>query len=103
MQLVLRLRNAQGAVVYSDTVVTRLALSGTPTCLSPSVQFLVPSSRLAAGLTWQVVRDVDDPTGTVLGTASGESMQAAAPSGGRLSVLCSDAVRTVRSSVIAPN
>jgi hypothetical protein len=46
---------------------------------------------------------VDDATGTVLGIASGESMQAAAPSGARLSVLCSDAVRTVRSSVIAPN
>jgi hypothetical protein len=62
MQMVLRLRNAQGAVVYSDTVVTRLALGATPPYLSPSVQFLVPSSRLAAGLTWQVVRD---PLGVV--------------------------------------
>ena len=62
MQIVLRLRNAQGAVVYSDTVVTHLALGSTPTYFSPSVQFLVPSSRLAAGLTWQVVRD---PLGVV--------------------------------------
>jgi hypothetical protein len=62
MQIVLRLRNAQGTVVYSDTVVTRLALGAAPTYLSPSVQFLVPSSRLAAGLTWQVVRD---PLGVV--------------------------------------
>jgi hypothetical protein len=46
---------------------------------------------------------LDEATGTVLGVASGESMQAAAPSGARLSVLCSDAVRTVHSSVIAPN
>ncbi len=57
MEIVLRLRNAQGTLVYSDTVITRLALGASPTYLSPSVQFLVPSARLASGLTWQVVRD----------------------------------------------
>ena len=57
MEIVLRLRNAQGTLVYSDTVTTRLPLGASPTYLSPSVQFLVPSARLAAGLTWQVVRD----------------------------------------------
>src|SRR4249919_1680014 len=57
MEIVLRLRNSQGTLVYSDTVTTRLPLGASPSYLSPSVQFLVPSARLAAGLTWQVVRD----------------------------------------------
>jgi hypothetical protein len=62
MEVVLRLRNAQGTIVYSDTVVTRLPLIGSATYLSPTVQFLVPSARLTSGLTWQVVRD---PRGVV--------------------------------------
>jgi hypothetical protein len=57
MQLVLRLLDAAGTVVYSDTSVTTLALGANPTYTSPSVQFLVPTGRLAAGLRWQVVRD----------------------------------------------
>jgi hypothetical protein len=62
MEVVLRLRDAQGTLIYSDTVVSRLALGASPTYLSPSVQFLVPSNRLAAGVTWQVARD---PRGVV--------------------------------------
>jgi hypothetical protein len=46
---------------------------------------------------------LDEATGTVLGTAAGESMSAIAASGARLSVLCSDAVRTTRTSVVVPN
>src|SRR6476619_2807889 len=41
MEIVLRLRNAQGTLVYSDTVTTRLPLGASPTYLSPTVQFLV--------------------------------------------------------------
>jgi len=62
MEIVLRLRNAQGTLVYSDTVITRLPLASSASYLSPTVQFLVPSARLAAGLTWQVSRD---PRGVV--------------------------------------
>lgn len=62
MEIVLRLYDAQGNLAYSDTVVPRLPLTSSASYLSPTVQFLVPSARLAAGLTWQVVRD---PRGVV--------------------------------------
>ena len=57
MQLVLRLLDAAGSVVYTDTALTRGPLLPTATYVSPTAQFLVPSAKLAAGLKWQIVRD----------------------------------------------
>jgi hypothetical protein len=67
MQLVLRLTDASGAVVYTDTAVTHVALGAAPTLISPSAQFLVPVGKLAAGLKWQVTRD---PNGLAADDAS---------------------------------
>jgi hypothetical protein len=55
--IVLRLTDASGAVVYTDTAITRGTLTTAPTFVTPTAQFLVPASKLAAGLKWQVVRD----------------------------------------------
>jgi hypothetical protein len=57
MQLVLRLIDASGSVVYADTATTRGSLADVPSYVSPSAQFLVPAAKLAAGLKWQIVRD----------------------------------------------
>ena len=57
MQLALRLFDATGALLRTDTAVTRGPLSPSPTYDAPSAQFLVPASALKAGLTWQVARD----------------------------------------------
>jgi hypothetical protein len=57
MQLALRIFDATGALIRTDTAVTRGTLSPSPTYDAPSAQFLVPPSVLTAGLTWQVVRD----------------------------------------------
>ena len=46
---------------------------------------------------------LDDATGAVLGTAVSESMRAIAAPGARLAVLCSDGLRTTRTSAVAPN
>ena len=67
MQLVLRLMDASGTVVYTDTALTRGSLNATPTYISPSAQFLVPTGKLAAGLKWQVARD---PNGVVADDAT---------------------------------
>ena len=67
MQLVLRLMDASGAVVYTDTTVTHGSLGASPTPISPSAQFLVPVGKLAAGLRWQVTRD---PNGVVADDAT---------------------------------
>ena len=57
MQLALRIFDAGGALIRTDTAVTQGTLSPSPTYDAPSAQFLVPASVLKAGLTWQVVRD----------------------------------------------
>lgn len=57
MQLALRIFDASGALIRTDTAVTQGALSPSPTYDAPSAQFLVPASVLRAGLRWQVVRD----------------------------------------------
>jgi hypothetical protein len=61
-RVVLRLLDAGGAVVYADTATTAGTISSATASTSPTLQFLVPSARLAAGKTWQVVRD---PAGLV--------------------------------------
>jgi len=62
MRVVLRLFDAGGTVVYSDTASTSGTIPSTPSAVTPTVQFLVPSAQLAAGLHWQVARD---PAGLV--------------------------------------
>jgi len=62
MRVVLRLVDAAGAVVYSDTTSTSGTIASTPSAVTPTVQFLIPATRLAPGLRWQVVRD---PAGLV--------------------------------------
>jgi hypothetical protein len=57
MQLALRIFDAGGVLIRTDTAVTQGTLSPSPTYEAPSVQFLVPASVLRPGLTWQVVRD----------------------------------------------
>ena len=57
MQIVLRIFDATGALIRTDTAVTQGSLGASPTYDSPSVQFLVPASVLKGGLKWQVVRD----------------------------------------------
>ncbi len=55
-QLVLRLTNASGGIVRTDTaVVAGTIASGS--YAAPSVQFLIPSTVITSGLSWQVVRD----------------------------------------------
>ena len=75
MQIVLRLFNAAGAIVRTDTAVTSV-LSVLPSYNSPSVQFLIPAASLQAGMRWQVVRDprrvvVDDSSSNDVYPASG--------------------------------
>lgn len=55
-QLVLRLTDASGAVVRTDTVVPA-PIDGAVTYDAPTAQFLVPASQLRSGLRWQVRRD----------------------------------------------
>ncbi|HWH51437.1 MAG TPA: hypothetical protein VN651_07825, partial [Gemmatimonadaceae bacterium] len=62
MRVVLRLIDAGGTVVYSDTASTSGTIPPTPSAVTPTVQFLVPAAQLAAGLHWQVARD---PAGLV--------------------------------------
>ena len=57
MQIVLRLLDASGALVRSDTALTVAALGTAPSFEAPSVQFLVPAAVLRSGLRWQVLRD----------------------------------------------
>ena len=57
MQLVLRLFAASNGLIRSDTFRMTTALSTAPTFLTPSAQFLVAASQLAAIASWQVVRD----------------------------------------------
>ena len=57
MQIVLRLFDANGALVRIDTALTVGALGTTPSFEAPSAQFLVPAAVLRSGLTWQVIRD----------------------------------------------
>ena len=57
MQVVLRLFNASGTLVRSDTAVTTGTLGASPSYATPSAQFLVPAATLAAGLRWQIARD----------------------------------------------
>jgi hypothetical protein len=57
MQLALRVFDATGALIRTDTAVTKGTLSPSPSYDAPSAQFLVPASVLEPGLTWQVVRD----------------------------------------------
>ena len=57
MQLVLRLFDAGGALVRADTVTRQATIDASPDYAAPDAQFLIPASRLAPGLRWQVVRD----------------------------------------------
>lgn len=57
MQLVLRLFDASGTMIRSDTATTSASLGLSPTYDAPSAQFLIPASALKGGLKWQVVRD----------------------------------------------
>ena len=57
MQVVLRIFDATGALIRSDTAVSSGIFSPSPTFASPNAQFLVPASVLKPGLRWQVVRD----------------------------------------------
>ena len=57
MQVVLRIFDAGGALIRTDTAITTGTLGLTPTYDAPTVQFLVPASVLKPGLRWQVVRD----------------------------------------------
>ena len=57
MQVVLRIFDATGALIRTDTAVTTGVLSASPTYDAPTVQFLVPAAVLKPGLKWQVVRD----------------------------------------------
>lgn len=69
MQVVLRIFDAAGAVVRTDTALTTGMIGPTPTYASPSAQFLVALAVLKAGMRWQVIRDPkriapDDSTAT---------------------------------------
>jgi hypothetical protein len=57
MQVVLRLFDASGALVRTDTAQTSGSLGSSPSYQSPSAQFLVPASAIATGVRWQVERD----------------------------------------------
>ena len=57
MQLVLRIFDATGAMIRSDTAMTSGTLGASPSYDTPSAQFLIPASVLKGGLKWQVVRD----------------------------------------------
>lgn len=57
MQVVLRIFDATGALIRSDTATSVGIFGPSPTYASPNAQFLVPASMLKAGLRWQVVRD----------------------------------------------
>ncbi|HVX39420.1 MAG TPA: Ig-like domain-containing protein [Gemmatimonadaceae bacterium] len=56
-QLVLRLFDAHGAIVRTDTVMVAGTLSATADFAAPSAQFLVPASVLDSATSWQLVRD----------------------------------------------
>ncbi|MDQ2664971.1 MAG: Ig-like domain-containing protein [Gemmatimonadota bacterium] len=69
MQVVLRILDAAGTLIRSDTAITSGVYGPTPSYSAPNAQFLVPASILKVGLTWQVVRDPkgdipDDSVGT---------------------------------------
>lgn len=57
MQVVLRLFDASGALVRTDTARTSGTPGRSPTYAAPTLQFLVPASVIATGLRWQVERD----------------------------------------------
>lgn len=56
-RVVLRLFDAGGTFVYSDTATTSGTLVATVNASTPAAQFLVPAARLAPGVHWQLVRD----------------------------------------------
>jgi hypothetical protein len=84
MQVVLRLFNAAGTVVRTDTALTT-TIGTTASYTSPSVQFLVPPAVIQAGLRWQVQRDPrglvkDDAAANDVFPASGtQALATAAP------------------------
>lgn len=57
MQLVLRLFDANGALVRADTAQTSSTLVTVPGYDAPTAQFLVPAATLPSVASWQVVRD----------------------------------------------
>jgi hypothetical protein len=57
MEIALRVFDASGALVHTDTVPTNGPIGASPTYDAPSAQFLLPASVFKAGLKWQVVRD----------------------------------------------
>ena len=57
MQIVLRLYDATGTLIRTDTARTSGTLGLSPNYSTPSAQFLVPASVIATGLHWQVERD----------------------------------------------
>lgn len=69
MQVVLRLFDANGTLVHSDTARTASALSSAPQYSQPSAQMLLPASLIRAGMRWEVVRD---PRGLVRDSTPGD-------------------------------
>jgi hypothetical protein len=64
--LLLRLTNAVGATVHSDTLFNVVPASDASLAV-PNAQFLVPAARIQPGTSWQVIRDPRgvDPDGNV--------------------------------------
>lgn len=56
-EIVLRLFDANGTLVHTDTTLTEAQFLAAATTAAPTVQFLVSASVLQSGLRWQVVRD----------------------------------------------
>jgi uncharacterized protein YjdB len=71
MQVVLRLFNAVGALVHSDTVTKQGVIDARPSYSEPDAQFLIPASVLGAGQRWQIVRD---PKGVAADDSSGNDV-----------------------------
>jgi len=57
MRVALRLLNAGGTLVHSDTEWVSAAIDAVPTVAQPAVRFLLPAAHIQSGLQWQVVRD----------------------------------------------
>lgn len=57
MQVVLRLFNANDAIIRVDTAMTGTLFEPLPSTAAPSAQFLIPASVIQPGMRWQVERD----------------------------------------------
>ena len=57
MRVALRLLNAGGTLVHSDTEWVSAAIDAVPTVAQPAVRFLLPAAHIQSRLQWQIVRD----------------------------------------------